>query len=103
MRPDYKTIYNDILEKKYPHKRKECEPILKKRITDLDVIKLNTMIFGSPDKTTMKFNQMHKSYTKNSILKLLMYQKEHKLSNTEMSRHFKISRTTISKWKDLFL
>lgn len=103
MRPDYKSIYNDILERKFPDKRKECEPLLKKKISDLDVIKLNILIFGSPDNETQKFNQMHRCYTKDSILKLLMYQKEHKLTNTEMSRQFKISRTTISKWKDLFL
>ena len=28
--PDYKTIYTDILHKKYPEKKAECFPLLEK-------------------------------------------------------------------------
>lgn len=97
--PDYKRIYSDILTIKYPHKISECEGILsKKTVSVLDVIKLNTIIFGS-----FKDNQKHRSYDKATIFEILNYQKKNKLNNSQLALHFKLSRSTIAKWKKHFV
>ncbi|MGC4128924.1 MAG: helix-turn-helix domain-containing protein [Bergeyella sp.] len=102
--PDYKTIYRDILQKKYPEKKQECLPLIreKKNLSVLDIIELNIKIFGtSPE--TFEENQKHRSYSKSDILKILDYQKKHNLNNIELARHFKLSRNTVAKWKKMFL
>ncbi|PIF45674.1 hypothetical protein CLU96_2683 [Chryseobacterium sp. 52] len=103
-RPDYKRIYNDIIAEKYPHKSADCQGILeKKELSVLDIIKLNTLIFDNKDKETKVFNNRHRSYNKSGILEILDYQKKNKLNNTEVASHFNLSRSTITKWKKLFL
>lgn len=98
--PDYKTIFLDILHKKFPNKLEGCLKILaKESITTIDVIKLNNFIF---DKRNSNYNQKYKSYTKNDIFQILSYQKKHNLNNIELAGHFKISRNTVSKWKKQF-
>jgi len=97
---NYKKIYQDILEMKFPEKREQCFSLLnKKELSILDIINLNQKIFGKSDKQTDIFNQRHKSYDKSAILKILEYQKVNNLNNTELAKHFKLSRNTISKWK----
>jgi hypothetical protein len=102
--PDYVRIYSDILDMKFPHKKKICRQILKKeRITVLDVIELNNKIFEAPNKENVDFNQKHRSYSKEDILYLLDYQKKHRLNNSQLANHFKLSRNTVTKWKRIFL
>lgn len=102
--PDYKTIYTDILNKKYPHKKQDCKNILdKNNISVLDILELNRKIFGNSDKETESFNQKHRSYSKTDIIKILDYQKKHNLNNIQLARHFKLSRNTIAKWKKIFI
>ena len=102
--PDYKMIYLDIIRKKHPDKEKKCGSILKKiNLSAIDIIRLNDLIFGIKDKEVEAFNQNHRSYSKSDILKILDYQKRHKLNNSELSRHFRLSRNTISKWRRIFL
>ena len=102
--PDYKTIYTDILHKKYPEKKAECFPLLEKEnLSVLDIIELNKKIFGIADKETQAENQKHRSYSKSDILKILDYQKKHKLNNSQLSKHFKLSRNSVTKWKKMFL
>ena len=101
--PDYKQIFEDILDKKYPEKRAICQTILNKSsLSVLDVITLNKKIF-SINKNNETENQKHRSYTKSDILQMLDYQKKHKLNNSQLARHFKLSRNTVSKWKKTFL
>lgn len=58
LRPNYKQIYMDILSRKYPHKKEECEKLLeKKTLSALDVIELNEKIFGTANQQSEKFNQ----------------------------------------------
>lgn len=103
MLPDYKIIYKDILTKKYPHKIKECASLLQKRnLSAIDIIGLNKKIFGIFDKETESANQKHRSYSKFDILKILDYQKKHKLNNSQLANHFKLSRNTVAKWRRLF-
>ncbi|MDN3692311.1 helix-turn-helix domain-containing protein [Chryseobacterium tructae] len=91
----------DILELKYPEKKEICAEVLnKEELETLDVIMLNTMIFGDHKSNQ---NQRHKSYDKNSILEILNYQKKNPCSNKDLSLLFKISRNTITKWKRIYV
>ena len=98
--PDFKQIYTDIITTKYQHKYDLCEHLLSKNeLLALDILKLNTIIFGTSEKS----NSQYRSYKKTDILKILDYQKENKLNNTQLARHFKLSRNTVSKWRKIFL
>ena len=102
--PDYKTIYLDILHKKFPQKIKECSSLLQKELlSTMDIIELNKRIFGPADKETQSENQKHRSYHESDIFDILDYQKKHKLTNIETARHFKTSRNTIAKWKKIYV
>ena len=89
---------------KYPDKAAVCSRILNKgEIGFLDIIRLNTLIAGQPDRNRTQENQKLKSYDKRTILQILDYQKRNRLNNTQLARHFKLSRNTVTKWKKLFL
>ena len=101
--PDYKQIYTDILNKKFPEKKEECKNFLKKaNLSAIEIIELNKKLFGI-NKETEKFNQRHRSYSRSDILNILDYQKKYQLNNTELATHFKLSRNTITKWRKIFL
>ncbi|KMQ68927.1 transposase [Chryseobacterium sp. FH2] len=98
--PDYKRIYTDIINKKYPEKEKKCQSILsKKTLSVMDLMKLNTIIFNT---TTKEINQKFKAYDRETILEILNYQIKNKLNNKQLAYHFQTSRNTITKWKRLF-
>ena len=100
--PDYKRIFSDILETRYPENKVLCLPILsKEELSQLDVIELNRIIFWKKNKGV--FKQIHKSYDRSSIIKMLVYQKEFKLSNRQLAQHFQLSRNTVAKWKKIFI
>lgn len=102
--PDYKKIFNDIIEKKHPEKRDCCQSILSKNeLSVLDVIRLNNLVFGRSSKDESIMNQKYKSYNKKSIIEILNYQKQNRLNNTQLAMHFKLSRNTVTKWKKMFL
>lgn len=102
--PYYKKIFNDILDSKYPEKKSKCQKLLdKESLTHLDVIILNKLIFGdkrSPEDD--KFNQQHRFYSESAIIQMLNYQQVNKLSNSQLARHFKLSRNTVARWKKHF-
>ncbi len=103
-KPDYKRIYTDILDNKFPHKENECKTLLEKEdLSVLDIIELNRKIFGAVSRQTEDFNQKHRSYNKSDILQILEYQKKHKLNNSQLANHFKQSRNSVTKWKKVFL
>ena len=102
--PDYQKIYRDMIRIKYPEKEAACSAILKKRRVELmDIIRLNDIITGNKDEKTIRNNQKLKSYDKKAIFQMLDYQKKHRLNNTQLARHFKLSRNTVAKWKQLFV
>ncbi len=102
-RPNYNRIYSDILKMKYPHKWEDCKTLLgKKELSVLDVIELNRKIFGSGSKYDEEINQKHRSYNKSTIFAILDYQRINKLNNSQLARHFKLSRNTVTKWKKFF-
>lgn len=101
--PDYHLIFSDIIHKKYSHKRKECEPLLKKQnLSAMDIIELNNIIFG-PTPEACSLGQKYKSYKRQDILAILDYQKKHQLNNSRLAKHFKLSRFTVAKWRRQFL
>lgn len=102
MMPNYKQIFTDILNQKFPHKKEFCKNILSKaNITQLDVIKLNQIIFESKPKISTT-NQKFRAYNKSTIVRILQYQAQNQLSNTQIANHFNLSRNTISKWRKQF-
>ena len=102
--PDYKNIFKDILSQKYPEKTRNCLGILNKpHLTAIDILKLNQMIFeGTTNKLPEESNQKYRSYSKTDILQILDYQQKHKFNNSQLARHFKLSRNTVAKWKKMF-
>ncbi|WP_294240876.1 MULTISPECIES: helix-turn-helix domain-containing protein [Chryseobacterium] len=89
---------------KYPEKAGLCQKILNKKTLELmDIIRLNAIIAGSGCAENVSYNQKLKSYDKRAILQILDHQKKHRLNNSQLSRHFKLSRNTVAKWKKLFL
>ncbi|RQO42555.1 transposase [Chryseobacterium sp. KBW03] len=101
--PDYVKIYSDMMTLKYPEKIKDCSHFLsKKKLSSLEVIKLNEIIFGRQSTEKNMIKGKHRSYDKETIMSILNHQKEYSLNNSELSRHYKMSRNTIKKWKDLF-
>lgn len=101
--PDYRRIYSDIIDKNFPHLMVECSQLLdKKSLSVLDVLEINRKLFGISRLETAHFNQKHRSYKKFDILEILEYQKKHKLNNSQLAMHFKLSRNTVAKWKKLF-
>lgn len=102
--PNYHKIYSDIIRKKYPEKKSECNALLsKEKLTVLDIVELNDKIFGKANKLTNSFNQKRRSYNKSDILHILDYQKKHRLNNTQLANHFKLSRNSVAKWKTMFV
>ncbi|WP_294200521.1 helix-turn-helix domain-containing protein [uncultured Chryseobacterium sp.] len=101
--PNYKEIYKDIIIRKYPEKIKFCQKILKKKtLSSLDIINLNHLIFGNPDKDTLVFNQKLRSYDEIAILQILADQKINNLTNTNLAKKYNLSRNTVTKWKRLY-
>jgi hypothetical protein len=103
-KPDYKAIYRDILQQKFPHKIKECLPLIEKKdLAAIDILALNQKIFGQHSTDSKNINQKYRSYSKSDILQILDYQKKKKLNNTQVATHFNLSRNSVSKWKKIFL
>lgn len=100
MKPNYKRIFNDILALKYPEKQLICLPILNKNeLSFSDIVNLNNLIFNDQSIETKKLNAHYKVYDKQTILKILKYQKDNQLNNKETATHFNLSRNTIYGWK----
>ncbi|MEI3791144.1 MULTISPECIES: helix-turn-helix domain-containing protein [unclassified Chryseobacterium] len=98
--PDYKRIYTDLINEKYPDKKEACRTILsKKTLSILDVIACSNILTDKEDKNTLIFNQKHRFYDKQSILEILNYQEKYGYNNAQLARHFKLSRNTVANWK----
>ncbi|WP_394675078.1 helix-turn-helix domain-containing protein [uncultured Chryseobacterium sp.] len=101
--PNYKRIYKDMLIMKYPEKAHLCNHILKKKAIDImDVIRLEQIICSKKKYADSRFDQKLKSYDKKTIFEILDYQKKNRLNNSQLAKHFKLSRNTVTKWKNCF-
>ncbi|MCS4304925.1 helix-turn-helix domain-containing protein [Chryseobacterium sp. BIGb0232] len=102
--PDYKKIYSDIINIKYPEKEEMCRIFLsKENLSVLDVIQINKVLFNTNSSDNTQFNQRHRSYDVSAISHILDYQKKYQLNNSQLAKHFKLSRNTITKWKSKVL
>ncbi|OVE57714.1 transposase [Chryseobacterium mucoviscidosis] len=101
--PDYNKIFRDIVEKKFIKRKEELLPLLQNHLTVLDVIRINKIIFGKGDDNINRLNQKHKSYDKETILKILDYQRKNHYNNVALAKHFNLSRNTIAKWRKIFI
>ncbi len=103
MRPNYKKIYLDMLKQDQPEKLQDpkVQSLLKNLKTTEDVLNFNELVFKQ-SKESLRNNQKLKTYDKKTMLKLLQYQKKHGFSTSFMSKKYKISRTTLAKWKKTF-
>lgn len=104
MSPNYQQIYLDIIAEKYPEKMYDSKINEKvyNLVTILDIISLNDLIFEKRNLNIENHNQKLRSYDKKSILAILDYQKKNNLNNSQLSKHYKLSRNSISKWKKIF-
>lgn len=103
-KPDYQKIYYDMIQRKYPEKFSFCSHLLKKTMLSFfDILEINKIISGHQKRKTEVFNQRHRSYNKQAICEILHYQKKNDLNDSQLARHFKMSRNTIAKWKKLFI
>lgn len=85
---------------KYPDKEPICQSILnKKEFTVLDIIRLNNLITGTGNKTSLASNQKLRAYDRATVMQILEYQKKNGLNNTQLAKHFKLSRNSVAKWK----
>ncbi len=101
--PDYKRIYHDMIFMQYPDKSELCSFIMsKEKLNRLDIIRLNNLITDISGSGKSSENQKLKSYDKETVFKILMFQKEHNLSNLRLAEHFTVSRNSIAKWRKCF-
>ncbi|SFN43422.1 hypothetical protein SAMN05421594_2795 [Chryseobacterium oleae] len=101
--PNYKLIYSDIIERKFPHKKAECEKLLEKKIlSTMDILELNNRIFGAKNQDSKKMNQKLRSYNKTDIIRILDYQKNHRMNNIQVAEHFGLSKNSMTKWRRMF-
>jgi len=97
--PNYKQIYIDLIQKKYPEKESDCRSFLEKdELSVLDILKINQIIVGNRKDS----GQKHRSYDESTILEILIYQKKNHLNNSELANYFKLSRNTVAKWRKIY-
>ncbi|WP_415325724.1 helix-turn-helix domain-containing protein [Chryseobacterium sp. MMS23-Vi53] len=96
-------IYQDMLKQEHPDKLQDpkIQSLLKNLKTTEDVLNFNELVFKHT-KESLRNNQKLKTYDKKTMLKLLQYQKKHGFSTSFMSKKYKISRTTLAKWRKTF-
>lgn len=98
--PDFDKIFRDMAAQK----NIDVTTLLPKKqnYSSIDVININEKFFSTKTKESLAFNQSHRAYDEDSIKQILDYQKQYDLTNVELSNLFKLSTTTISKWKKLY-
>lgn len=101
-RPDFGKIFREMAKRKNLPESEQKRIAEQKEWNSLDVIETNEKLFARRNKENLKFNQQHRAYDESSIKKLLEYQKRNKLNNAEMTKMFKLSRTTLLMWQRYF-
>ena len=101
--PDYVAIFTDIIKKKFPEKEEVFKYLMsKKELDTLEVLNVNKQIFGSKNITIKTIHNKYNSYKKRDIFKILIYQRKYELNNSQLAKHFSLSRNTVAKWKKIF-
>lgn len=103
MKPNFKAIYTDLISAKFPEKL--ADPIIRQEVNQLnsalDILRLNGLLFSDKKQRNEQL-QKSKSYQLSDIKKILKFQIQNKLNDSQTANHFKMSRNTIKKWKDLY-
>ena len=68
----------------------------------MDIMELNNRIFGTRNQDVKKMNQKLRSYNETDIMRILDYQKNHRMNNIQVAEHFGLSRNTMTKWRRIF-
>lgn len=101
--PNYIKMYRDLIEKKFPERLNEFKVTLdKENLTSLEVIELNDLLFGKKSKEQEVHEHKYRAYDKQTILRIIRYQRQHQLNDKDLALHFKLSRNTIARWKRIF-
>lgn len=101
--PDYRRIFQDIIDKKFPEKKELYSKIVQKQsLSMLDILRINDFIFNTKEGEKDIYNQKLRSYDEDTVLYILDFQKKNYLTNTQLANHFKLSRNTVAKWKKRF-
>lgn len=101
--PDYIRIYTDLIKEYFPERLEEFSSLLSKDILDFfAVTQLNKKLFGKKSYEEKELEQRYRSYDKQTILRILRYQKKNNLSNTQLANHFGLSKNTVIKWSEIF-
>ena len=97
IKPNYHKIFEDALsEVEDANKIILVKKILQNsNLSHFEILYLSEYIFGKSD------NNKHKSYNLETIKNIIEYQKINNLSNFEISKIFKISRNSLTKWKKM--
>lgn len=104
---NYKTLYLDLVEES-DYIPMDYKTILREKIEHFDFITfrdvgtLNTLIRSYSKMEDWLDDQQLKAYDLDQILSVLKEQKIYNLTNSEISRKYKMSRNTIARWKVLF-
>ena len=103
-RPFYHKLYADMIRDICPDKEHNCADYLnKENWTALDVIDVNTILFGKKqERKEIVSDQRHRAYDRESIVLILLDQKENILNNKEIAVKYRLSRNTVAKWKKMF-
>lgn len=101
--PDYVRIYKDLIKMKFPKYLGEFEGLFQKEeLSFFEIRRINNKLFGKKNRDQKSLEQKYKAYDKSTILKMLRYQKRHRLNNTQLANHFKLSRNTVANWRKIF-
>jgi len=101
--PDYKRIFQDIIDKKFPEKKEWYSEISKKEnLSILDILMISASTFNTQDEKVKMYNQKLRSYDEHTILYILEFQKKNYMTNSQLANHFRLSRNTVAKWKKHF-
>lgn len=103
-RPNYHQIYIDIINQRCPDQWQEyaCY-FVHSNLTHFEILHLNKLIFHPLAGGDTRENKRFKSYDRETILKILRYQKDEHISNSELAHVFGISRNTVAKWKKHYI
>lgn len=99
---NYTLIFSDIIQKKFPERKLELLPFLKKEeLSAVEILKLNEQIFLDKKSDSFSMNGKFRSYSESDIKMILAFQKKHQLNNSQLASHFGLSKNSVSKWKKL--
>lgn len=108
---NYELLYTDFVTESVHFSEQEKAEMLKEltgngkeRITYKTLLRLNGIIARKVRREHLqsKYATQLKAYDRPFIQSVLKYQKKYGLTNSDISKQFKISRNTVNRWKKVF-